>query len=846
ERLSVEEQDLLIRQRKEKRRAEGFELFDDWLLHQVGSKDVHVEVILEAPVRAEELELFVAPGEASAPVAHERLQAIGLDAEEDAEEAATPGAGSYLDFLRRRLLSELPASRVHCVDARGLGDAEDEHLPPYLRGSYDRLKGSAPPRSQEEALLAAAGDRAEFKDEPLPSWEAFFGGAADLLYYAHHVKADYAPFLKQCVGSADNMRRFFQALFFDTVPDAVSMLRLNEETRRCLHVRSQLCVAETGEVQRRPPGVCASGRRTIPVRAAPVDRFLAARGFQEPRTWLSGIAERLRSRGAGDIVTAAKVWYQTAVNKMLADPKGADAEGDNFVAWLRACHGKIFSDIDTHDPVKLRRKQFAPSKSKPKRYNLRDINIPSVEEAFKEFCKSRRSTAREQVLSKIMVDIFQLRSVDLAMVLKAAEAALSAPKGAKVALFFYAGLDHTRSVARFFKKIGFSSSGLPKHGVVGKEEYEEDEKRALSLPSYLNDLSKLFPVPASLPEVDKRTLQKGPSGLVAEINLTPAARPAIAERVQVLRGGGYRMPHGPPPHAHPMPIPHMPPPMVPMGMPPPMPWPGKSPGHGQDRDRERAKNRDRKDVTEASKKAFFDSLPADELLEKELELRQLLLDHLDRFQQDGGPGEGPMLSSIANSKACQKLKGELLKREVSLRDWIDRRVGGEIATKIGSNGQVIIFYRNDQPEVQGAEISREAQAFFDGLPPDGFLPAEEALREVILNFLESSGDDPPTLREAQQVPEIRDARDACLTGPSGVTLKMWIDRRIGGEIATWRAGGRARDVSIGLREIWGDEASAANLEEAEQAKAAEFDKAKRRKMDEGGRNQRGGGKGRGR
>ena len=82
------------------------------------------------------------------------------------------------------------------------------------------------------------------------------------------------------------------------------------------------------------------------------------------------------------------------------------------MAWLRACHGKIFSDIDTHDPVKLRRKQFAPSKSKPKRYNLslggnlsdssrpsvldqcesprRDINIPSVEEAFKEFCKSRR------------------------------------------------------------------------------------------------------------------------------------------------------------------------------------------------------------------------------------------------------------------------------------------------------------------------------------------------------------------------------------------------------------------------------------------------------------------------
>lgn len=291
-------------------------------------------------------------------------------------------------------------------------------------------------------------------------------------------------------------------------------------------------------------------------------------------------------------------------------------------------------------------------------------------------------------------------------------------------------------------------------------------------------------------------------------------------------------------------------------------WPAQKPAKPAERERPKA----RKDEgvqgaqgAQGGKKNFFESLPADELLPKELELRQLLFDHLDCFIQNGGTGDGPMLSSIAGGKVCQKLKSELLKREVSLRDWIDRRIGGEIATKVASNGQVIIHYRNEndqgdaqEPEIEepmeGTEISRDAQAFFDDLPPDGFLPEEEALREAILNFLDSSGPDaPPTLKEAQQVSEVRDARDACLSGSSGVTLKMWIDRRIGGEIAAWRKNGRG-DVLIGLREVWGEEAAAANREEVQQAKG-ESDKAKRRKMDDApgpGRDRRGVAKGRGR
>ncbi|CAE7040131.1 EMC7 [Symbiodinium sp. CCMP2456] len=264
------------------------------------------------------------------------------------------------------------------------------------------------------------------------------------------------------------------------------------------------------------------------------------------------------------------------------------------------------------------------------------------------------------------------------------------------------------------------------------------------------------------------TLQPGRGGSLV-INLAPAGRPAVAERVELLRRGfplppaGLPLPHPPhPPHPAPMP-------MMPPGMPPmPPAWPAQKPAKPAERERPKA----RKDEgvqgaqgAQGGKKNFFESLPADELLPKELELRQLLFDHLDCFIQNGGAGDGPMLSSIAQGKVCQKLKTELLKREVSLRDWIDRRIGGEIATKVASNGQVIIHYRNEndqgdaqEPEIEepmeGTEISGDAQAFFDDLPPDGFLPEEEALREAILNFLDSSGPDaPPTLREAQQVPE---------------------------------------------------------------------------------------------
>eukprot|EP00746_Dinoflagellata_sp_MGD_P003254 gnl/MRDRNA2_/MRDRNA2_106312_c0_seq1.p1 gnl/MRDRNA2_/MRDRNA2_106312_c0~~gnl/MRDRNA2_/MRDRNA2_106312_c0_seq1.p1 ORF type:complete len:844 (+),score=147.29 gnl/MRDRNA2_/MRDRNA2_106312_c0_seq1:135-2534(+) len=504
--MSVEEQDSLIEERKQCCLAQGIELFDDWLIRQSKSEKLHVNLILEGPIAADEVELHVEEGMGAAPLAEKRLREMEPDSDEDSDRDAL-GNGSYLDTVRRRVAKDMPRERVHCIDPRLLGDADDENLPAALQGSFKALETSSPPEDLEETELKKLGlhrgDQVIDADTLLPSWEAFFGGAADLLYYAPHVKADYTPFLANCVGSPDKLKSFFQSLFFGTVPEALTELNLDKETRPSAAIRSLLCQttsSTTSDVMRRAKGSCRSGRTTIPVKSAPFDRYLKARGSNPPRTWVSGLAQRLEDSGASDLVAAAQAWYMRIVTKVLNDPKGADPCGDNFGAWLRAAHRSIYDDIDTDDLEKLNRVTWACSKRNPKskdeRYNLKDISIPGLQEAFMEFKKSRDksqpSSSRERCLSQIIVDSFSLRSVDLAMVLKTADIAVSAPEGAQVVVVIYAGSDHTRSAAKFWCSQGFSNNELPNKGLVGKDTYDDDEPRCLKLPTYLHELDKLF------------------------------------------------------------------------------------------------------------------------------------------------------------------------------------------------------------------------------------------------------------------------------------------------------------------------------------------------------------------
>jgi hypothetical protein len=539
--VPMEEQDDLIAQRKAERLADSFELFDDWLIRQFESTDTHVEFIQEAPVSAEEVELHIEPHISPAPLADDSLRCMDLDSDEDNDDVEPHlGSGCYLDYLRRQVVTHLPSKSIHGIDPRMLGIAEDENLPEGLRGSFQQPRfQKMSSKDLEVAELDALGsDWARLDQETdvesscVPSFEAWLGGAADLLYHAQHIKADYSPFLRSCVGSTDSLWRFYEALYFETVPEALAELRIDEDTRPLACIRSLAYrSAKNAPLTRRPLGKCSDHRKPIPVRSLPCDRFLKARNFDAPRTWLSGLSEQLRQAGAQHVVTAAKAFYRRAVSHMLSDLKNNDIQGDNFVAWMRACHRDIFLDIDTTDPAKLLRKESVPSKKHPEsndhEYCLKSMSIPGFYEAFEESASglqsshpesgeahptgetdTKVSTVRQRMLSKLIIDAFALRSVDLAMILRIANIVSSAPANKPVVVVCYAGRDHTDSVGKFWSSWGLSHIGLPKKGKVGgKKAKDDDEPSCLSFPPYLHDFKKLFPLPPGMKDIALKMAQ---------------------------------------------------------------------------------------------------------------------------------------------------------------------------------------------------------------------------------------------------------------------------------------------------------------------------------------------------
>lgn len=515
--IPLEEYDALIADRKLARAAEKLELFDDWLIRQAKSGaecGLCTHLVIEAPVSTSEVEFHVEPdAPAAIAAAHDCLRLVELDSDEDSDEANDPndGTGSFLDYLTRRVQKELSSSQIHAVDPRELGDDENQ-----MDKLHTLLQAPLPPDADQLELDAANAEfpvaqqkeekeekelesRGPPKPESLPSWEAYFGAASELLYYSPHIRADYTPFLAKCVGSPDGLGRFFDALYFGTVPDAVKALRDPEskETRSFSRLRSLVFQTKgRSELWRRP-----GDHGVIPVKMAPLDRYLKAKGSDPPRTWVSGIAHRLQQAGANDVVSAARQWFAASVKHLLADPKDNDPEGDYFIAWLRECHRNIYDDIDTSDPAELKSLTWAESEehpgSKKHRYNIKDIRMPNYEAAFSElslFDATAPATKRQRVLAKVIVDIFQLRMVDLASILRIADIATSAPAGSRIVIVYYAGVDHVRSITEFWTSQGFSHKGLEDEGLVGKEDWEDDEPRGLDLPSYLHDFSNLFPV----------------------------------------------------------------------------------------------------------------------------------------------------------------------------------------------------------------------------------------------------------------------------------------------------------------------------------------------------------------
>eukprot|EP00930_Biecheleria_cincta_P081040 TRINITY_DN6963_c0_g1_i1.p1 TRINITY_DN6963_c0_g1~~TRINITY_DN6963_c0_g1_i1.p1 ORF type:complete len:815 (-),score=109.46 TRINITY_DN6963_c0_g1_i1:232-2676(-) len=539
--ISQHEHDETVARRKLALRAQGIELLDDWLIRHAtryGDPDkgaeCHVDVLLEAPLKACEVELHEERNVQPTPKTHKCIQSIENDSDSDSGNpdthenlgsvSADPhkhkfywivnSSACFLDYLSRRLSKELPHDKFWPIDPRELGDPDDEEMwtqfqsmvktPPPGDLELDEFKKLMPSMPVWPSSKSAR-KRADMPS--LPSWEAFFGAASENLYYTPGTKVDYVPFLTRLAsgfdedGPADVLRGFFQDLFFGTVPSAIARLRLDPESRSLMRVRSMIQRlpqnAKHPEITR--PRVNA--RHLIPVPSAPVDRYLKAKGSNPPRTWISGMVHRVEEAGGREVVAAARCWYTNAVETLLQDPKFGDQEGDYFIAFLRECHRKIYDDIDISRPELLLAMDRIPSLRDPtnpkKSHDVTRISIPRFDVAASEVMNfdptlGAPSSRRQRVMAKIIIDAFLLRMVDLSAILRVIERTLASPGGSHVVVILYAGGDHTRMVGQFFQSQGFTHKGLPKKGLVGKEDWLDTESRALTLPSYLQDFREMF------------------------------------------------------------------------------------------------------------------------------------------------------------------------------------------------------------------------------------------------------------------------------------------------------------------------------------------------------------------
>merc|ERR1712048_1113704 len=81
------------------------------------------------------------------------------------------------------------------------------------------------------------------------------------------------------------------------------------------------------------------------------------------------------------------------------------------------------------------------------------------------------------------------------------------------------------------------------------------------------------------------------------------------------------------------------------------------------------------------------------------------------------------------------------------------------------------------------ENEEGATKFIEQLPESELTTQEEELREVVLSYIDNwKSDVSSTVSEALQDPKVRRCKNALL--PNGVSLKYWIEERIGGEIET--------------------------------------------------------------
>lgn len=322
-----------------------------------------------------------------------------------------------------------------------------------------------------------------------------------------HCKVNYVAFLARNVRTFECWKKFFLTLFLGgTIPDALDLLDLSPEAKSCAWVRSPVQVDGRGNIKRRnqEANMCEFPH-------LPLGCFVKAKGSDPPRTWLSALDARLAARGGefAELVASAKSRVLEQIAYIAEDPKGHDDQengGEWFVAFLREVHRNIYDDIDRSDPAEVVRSKFMTSESgegktkADRRHKIGEIKMPSCEESFAEFLQAFRQdtvpSGRAMVLAKVLIDVWMIKLVDYAAALKVMESVATSTKK-RVVVVCYMGGQHSQALVEFWTQIGLTADMLENKGLVGQVDFEDDEARNLELPAYLENIQKLFPVPAA-------------------------------------------------------------------------------------------------------------------------------------------------------------------------------------------------------------------------------------------------------------------------------------------------------------------------------------------------------------
>eukprot|EP00927_Polykrikos_kofoidii_P035266 TRINITY_DN2984_c0_g1_i1.p1 TRINITY_DN2984_c0_g1~~TRINITY_DN2984_c0_g1_i1.p1 ORF type:complete len:556 (+),score=122.98 TRINITY_DN2984_c0_g1_i1:131-1798(+) len=198
---------------------------------------------------------------------------------------------------------------------------------------------------------------------------------------------------------------------------------------------------------------------------------------------------------------------------------------------------------------------------------------------------------------------------------------------------------------------------------------------------------------------------------------------------------------------------------------------------------------------------FFKTLPQNRFSPAEVQLREAIFEFLATWKFE----DLATMGDLHDYPPVQRNRSSLLPRDVKLKEWIERRIGGEVELREGKKPteQVVSL------TLEGKRLVREKyeqlsrgnavpalpepsvkDAFFFGLPVDELLPAEIAMRQSIVDCLRTWMKTKPnsflTMSDLAADPRIKTHREALL--PPKVKLRAWIERRIGGEVVFEKGG----------------------------------------------------------